>query len=448
MTYGCKSRWAILWVIAIVGIRSTLVANDRSTQSSPMSTLGKSIYDAKCSSCHGLEGKGDGNAAALLTPHPRVFTDGRFKFRTTESGSIPTDDDLMHTVKNGLHGTAMPDWDPFIRGDSLKAVIEYVKSFSARFKTEKPIPVKIGKPVPYTAASVAAGKRVFNKLQCAACHGEDGIGTGATTNEFSDDWGYEIRAANLTEPWTFRGGFNATDIYTRFRTGLDGTPMPSYKGAATEREMWDLANYIVSIGRKPVWSMNEKELEAFYGEQEKANEENPVDHGKYLVESLGCGYCHTPVRKDGSIVEELKYAGGQHWNLYPYGDYVSYNLTSDKETGLGGWTDDQITTFLTKGIRRDGSRMIPFPMPWTAYAKLKDSDLKAVIKYLRTLPAVYNKIPLPEKSNIFSYLWGKFKMLILKKDLPLRAYAGNTGTTKEKSISEAAMPAHNTGEEK
>jgi len=435
MTFSLKSWCTILCVLCFFMESPQTHAGGRTAQNVQSAGLGKSIYDAKCSSCHGIDGKGDGNAAALLSPRPRNFTDGKYEFRSTESGSIPTDEDLIRTIKNGLHGTAMPDWDPFIKGDSLTAVIEYVKSFSPRFASEKANPVRIGATVVSSAASVAAGKRVFQKLQCAACHGVDGKGTNAATDEFMDDWGYEIKAANLTEPWTFRGGSTARDIYTRFRTGLDGTPMPSYKGAATDREMWDLANYVVSMGRKPVWSMSEEELKAFYAQLDKMNEENPVKRGKYLVETMGCGYCHSPIRKDGSIVEELKYAGGQHWDLYPFGNYVSYNLTSDKETGLGGWTDDQIVKFLTTGIRRDGSRMIPFPMPWTAYAALKSTDMKAIILFLRSLPPVYNKIPLPEKPNIFSYMWGKFRMLILKHDFPLTVYPGNAGTTKNGDVS-------------
>ena len=448
MTFFRKSWRATLCALAILSASPTVHSGDQGAQNARSTTLGKSIYDAKCSSCHGLDGKGDGNAAALLNPRPRNFTDGKYEFRTTESGSIPTDEDLIRTIRNGLHGTAMPDWDPFIKGDSLKAVIEYVKSFSPRFNSEKPNLVRIGSTIPSSPASIAAGRRVFKKFQCAACHGDDGNGTGATTNEFTDDWGFEIRAANLTEPWTFRGGSTARDIYTRFRTGLDGTPMPSYKGAATDREMWDLANYVVSMGRKAVWSMNEQELKAFYANLDNTNEENPLKRGKYVVETIGCGYCHSPIRKDGSIVEDLKYAGGQHWDLYPFGNYVSYNLTSDTETGLGGWTDEQIIKFLTTGTRRDGSRMVPFPMPWTAYAALKDADRKAIILYLRSLPPVYNKIPLPEKPNIFSYLWGKFRMLILKKDFPLTVYSGNAGTTKDNSISALMVPAHTSGKEK
>lgn len=398
-------------------------------------SLGKSVYEAKCVQCHGLDGKGNGSAAALLNPRPRNFTDGKFKFRSTESGSIPTDDDLLATIQNGLHGSSMPDWKPFIKGDSLKAVLAYVKSFSPRFQNEKPKPVSLGSAVHSSAGSIAAGKRVFEKLQCGKCHGTDGAGTGAIASELKDDWGYNIAATNLTEPWTFRGGATARDIMMRFRTGIDGTPMPSYKGTASESDMWNLANYVVSIARKPAWKMNEQELKDFYIALDKKNKADPVAHGKYLVDVFGCGFCHSPIREDGSVIEELKFAGGQRWRLVPFGDFVSYNLTSDKETGLGNWTDEQLKKFITSGVRRDGSRMYPFPMPWSAYAGLKADDLNAIVAYLRTLPPVYNKIPDPKSANFFSYMWGKFKMLILKKDQPFLTYPGNAGTTKEKSMS-------------
>jgi len=448
MAFSQKSSWAILSVL-LMGLESPSIrAGGGDSQAVSPTPLGKSIYDAKCSSCHGVDGKGNGNAAALLSPRPRDFADGTYEFRTTESGSIPTDEDLTRTIQNGLHGTAMSDWDPFIKGDSLRAVVEYIKSFSPRFKTEKPKIVHFGPAVRSSRSSIASGKRIYQKLQCAACHGVDGMGKDATATEFTDDWGHDIKPANLTEPWTFRGGSTAKDIYTRFRTGLDGTPMPSYKGSATDREMWDLANYVVSMARKPVWAMNEQELKAFYDELDKANAQNALDRGKYLVETMGCGYCHTPVRKNGSIVEDLKYAGGQRWDLYPFGNYVSYNLTSDKETGLGGWTDEQLAKLLTTGMRRDGSRMIPYPMPWAAYAALKESDLKALILYLRSLPPIYNKIPPPEKENFFSFMWGKFRMLILKTDFPLTVYSGNAGTTKDNTVSALTAPVHTYTQEK
>ena len=259
------STGGVLCMVAVC-----LVAQQQALLSSPAGAsdeqtggLGKSIYDARCAPCHGSTGKGDGPDAGLLNPRPRNFTSGIFKFRSTESGSLPVDDDITTTVKNGLHGTAMPDWDPFIKGDSLKAVVAYVKTFSPRFQNEKPHPVHVASYVASSPASIAAGKKVYTKLQCADCHGSDGTGAGLVAH-FKDDWNFDIDAADLTQPWTFRGGSTARDIYLRFRTGVDGTPMPSYVGTASDKEMWDLANYVVSLARKPAWKMNEQEIKEFY----------------------------------------------------------------------------------------------------------------------------------------------------------------------------------------
>ncbi len=412
------------------------LADGQTGNPAAVASLGKSIYESKCVACHGKEGKGNGPAAAVLSPRPRDFTEGKYKFRSTESGSIPTDEDLLNTVSVGLHATAMPDWKPFIGDDSLKAVVAYVKSFSIRFTRETPKLITVGGAVPSSPASIAAGKNTYDKLQCGGCHGVDGAGKGAVTTEFQDDWGYDLKPTNLTEPWTFRGGSAPRDIYLRFTTGIDGSPMPSFAGSATSHEMWDLANYVVSIGRKPVWTMNETEVIEFYSHLESRAKLDPVSRGKYLVKTVGCEFCHSPVKEDGGMIEELRFAGGQRWDLYPFDNVVSYNLTSDKETGLGNWTDEQIKTLLTKGIRRNGSRMIPYPMPWPAFASLKADDLNAIVAYLRTIPPVYNRIPDPQSPNIFSYFWGKFKVLVLKKDIPLHVFPGNAGTAKEKTMSE------------
>src|SRR4051794_19592405 len=75
---------------------------------------GKTIYDQRCVQCHGADGRGDGAAAPVLQPRPRDFTSAKFKLRTTENGSLPTDDDLIRTITFGIPGTSMPGWQPFL----------------------------------------------------------------------------------------------------------------------------------------------------------------------------------------------------------------------------------------------------------------------------------------------------------------------------------------------
>ncbi len=73
-------------------------------------TRGKAVYDKWCAECHGNTGAGDGSAAEYMLPRPRDFTKGVYQIRTTASGELPTDADLLHVVTEGMPGSAMPDW--------------------------------------------------------------------------------------------------------------------------------------------------------------------------------------------------------------------------------------------------------------------------------------------------------------------------------------------------
>lgn len=389
---------------------------------------GKTVYDAHCVECHGASGRGDGPAAASLTPRPRDFTTGKYKIRTTETGTTPTDADLIQTVRRGLYGTAMPGWDRILSGDQIRAVVDHVKSLSPQFAAAPPKEVPLSGGVPSSSESITRGKTVYDKLQCGKCHGSDGRGTGAVATSFEDDWRQPLVAADLTEPWTFHGGATARDVYLRFRTGMTGTPMPSFADAATESEMWDLANYVVSLGRKPVWSMTADEVTAFYAQQEARAKADPVAHGQYLVKTLGCELCHTPIDQDKKPLPNMRMAGGLLVRIEPFGDFPTGNLTSDKETGLGSWSDDEIKRAITKGILRDGTRLLPYPMDYASLSTLTPEDLDALVKYLRTVPAVSNRVPKPSWKPLPTYLWGKFKMLILGDDPPMAFFPGNAGT--------------------
>jgi len=399
--------------------------------SAPDLARGRLVFQNHCVKCHGPSGKGDGPAATVLAPRPRDFTTAKYKIRTTESGSVPTDDDLAQSTRQGLYGTAMPAWDGLLTPAEILDVVTYVKSFSPRFINEIPIMVDLGSRVPSSPDSIARGRQVYDTLQCGKCHGSDGRGAGAVATEFQDDWQQPLAASDLTQPWTFHGGATSRDIYLRFRTGMSGTPMPSFKDAASDRDMWDLANYVVALGRKPVWAMSAAEIRPLYAAEERDATANPARRGRYLVEAFACPVCHSPVVGDGRIPQGLKMAGGLLIRIVPFGDYPTGNLTSDRETGLGNWTDDEIKRVLTRGIRRDGTRLLPFPMDWPSYANLKSSDIDAMVAYLRTIPPVYNKVPPPKRTFLPLYLWGKFRMLILNEDLPILVYGGNLGTTRE-----------------
>src|SRR5207237_9960174 len=121
-----------------------------------------------------------------------------------------------------------------------------------------------------------------------------------------------------------------------------GTPMPSFKEVASDSEMWDLANYVVSLARKPVWSMTADEIAALYAREAADAKANPVKRGRYLTDTHLCAICHSPIDQSGRVLPGLMMAGGQLMRVVPFGDYPTANLTSDKDTGLGNWTDEEI----------------------------------------------------------------------------------------------------------
>src|SRR6266545_6256427 len=111
---------------------------------------GKKVFDRYCISCHGVAGDGRGPTADFVDPRPRVLTSGVFKFRSTPSGALPTDADLLRTVTNGLHLTFMPRWAPTTEQER-RDVVQFVKTLSPRFKEEpQPEPISIPASPPVT----------------------------------------------------------------------------------------------------------------------------------------------------------------------------------------------------------------------------------------------------------------------------------------------------------
>lgn len=194
---------------------------------------GHLVYLKYCVGCHGEYGDGNGPAAARLITKPRDFTRGIFKFRSTDSGSLPLDADLHRTLTRGLARVSMPSFRLMPEGDKL-AVIEYVKSFYPRWDEEKgrrrviyvpSAPEDLG-----AAERVLRGRAVYLQMQCWKCHGIDGRGKGATQTEYVDAWGHPQKPFDFTRG-LLKGGNAPEDIYRTFHTGLRSI-MPSYEGEA------------------------------------------------------------------------------------------------------------------------------------------------------------------------------------------------------------------------
>ena len=224
---------------------------------------GREVYERRCVGCHGVNGDGNGPAAAFLyRQRPRNFTLGVFKFRSTKE-PLPTDGDLLRTITRGVRGTAMPAWYELPLTDRL-AVIQYIKyelavdrsdpSKPYAFFVEEPPgqplhigpPLYIGKPPVPSAALVAHGKAVWQQAKCWECHGNGGKGDGEKAAGLKDDFGFPIRPADLTSG-QFKSGPSVQDIFRTMSTGLSGTPMPSYRDSLSEQDRWALAYYVLSL---------------------------------------------------------------------------------------------------------------------------------------------------------------------------------------------------------
>jgi mono/diheme cytochrome c family protein len=129
-------------------------------------------------------------------------------------------------------------------------------------------------------------------------------------------------------------------------------------------------------------------------EQTEITEADKVARGEYLVAISGCNDCHTPGFLYGAPDFDRRLSGSDMGWAGPSGVVYPSNLTPDEETGLGGWTDDEIVTALRSGMRPDGRILAP-SMPWAGLSHLTDDDAYAIAAYLRTLPAVLHKEPEP-----------------------------------------------------
>jgi mono/diheme cytochrome c family protein len=119
----------------------------------------------------------------------------------------------------------------------------------------------------------------------------------------------------------------------------------------------------------------------------------PNARGAYLARIMDCGGCHTGGALAGQPDPRLQLAGSQiGFGIPQVGVFYPPNLTPDRETGLGSWSEADLIRAIRTGVRPDGRVLAPV-MPWNAYAALTDADARALARYLRALPPVRNATP-------------------------------------------------------
>jgi mono/diheme cytochrome c family protein len=121
-----------------------------------------------------------------------------------------------------------------------------------------------------------------------------------------------------------------------------------------------------------------------------------IVRGEYLARAADCVACHT-------VAGGKPFAGGLPFKL-PFGTLYSSNITADKKTGIGNWSDDDFVRALHEGVRHDGQRLYP-AFPYTSYSLLSRDDVLAIKAYLFSLPTVEQATPEPGLSFPFNQRW-------------------------------------------
>lgn len=197
--------------------------------------------------------------------------------------------------------------------------------------------------------------------------------------------GKDGRALFPVMPYPNFGKMDREDIYSiiaylRSLPGIDHTPPAS----ESDFPMSIIINTIPAKGEFTV----------------KPAPDDRINYGKYLTNAASCIECHTPFTR-GKLVEGMEFAGGRYFP-FSEGTVVSSNITPDKETGIGNWTEETFVQKFkafdksTNNVNNLNDSVKPGEfntiMPWSKYAGMSNEDLAAIYAYLKTVKPVPNKI--------------------------------------------------------
>ena len=191
---------------------------------------------------------------AQVTPR-RICSPGPATSRRASSrfARLPAERSRPIRISSTSSGSACPTPrcppGPTLSDQEVSDLAYFLTTFSPDFSNPESVPQPLEFPSAPSATneSIELGKKLYAETGCLKCHGNLGRGDGPSAPTLTDDLGQPIRAANLTQSWTFRGGSSREDIFRTMTTGLNGTPMPSFADSLTTEQRWAITDFIVSL---------------------------------------------------------------------------------------------------------------------------------------------------------------------------------------------------------
>lgn len=276
----------------------------------------------------------------------------------------------------------------------------------------QPVPQPVAQPEPapqLDPTQVARGAYVAALAGCKACHSPMKNGASDATRPYAG--GLEVsmpngsvwRAPNITpDRASGIGSWTDTELITAIRRGIakDGKKLIPIMPYPYYHRMTDAdAKAIVAFLRsqRPIYNAVEKSDAVAIAPIDLAEPVDNVDditdptaHGEYLAAVMHCGGCHTP--KDGPMAN-VTFAGGLEMPSQ-HGPILSANITSDKVTGIGQWTEDEIVTAIRTGKTPTGHVIEgPMAMYIEGWSMIEDADAHALARYIQTIQPANNAVP-------------------------------------------------------
>ena len=269
-----------------------------------------------------------------------------------------------------------------------------------------------------TREQIARGKYVFGAAAGCGCHTVPKQALNAGGRKYDGPFG-TVYSSNITpDPTTGIGKWTDEQIITATRAGrrpngerlIPVHPYTVFNGMA-EQDLKDVVVYLRSVppvnratpAKKisvplfesvflPAWLATFAAVET----PPKSAATSGVARGEYLTRAVShCGECHTP-RTMTMAVDNTRFLAGNPKGKGPEGSAVP-NITPDRETGLASWTEEQITDYLETGNKPDGDvsgglMMEVIQGSSAGYKDLTKADRQAIAKYLKSIPAIKNRI--------------------------------------------------------